>query len=79
MLPTWLWSVATHHSEAVDPDLMEWIKDRLDHILDLGPWTIVAGLSVLILLIPVSIIAFYLRQQRRESAADSDRRGPEEF
>ena len=65
MLPTWLWSVAIHHSEAVDTDLLKWIKDRLDHIFNLGPWTAVAVLALIILLIPSSIIIFYLIQQCR--------------
>ena len=69
MLPMWLWSVATHHGEAVDPDLLEWIKDRLDHIFNLGPWTAVAVLALIILLIPLSIIILYLIQQRRQATA----------
>ncbi len=67
MLPTWLWSIAAHHGEAVDPDLLEWIKDRLDHVFNLGPWTAVAVLALIILLIPSSIIIFYLIQQRRHA------------
>ena len=70
MLWPFIWSIATHHSEAVDPDLITWLKDRLDHLLGLGPWTVVAGLSVLIVLIPASIMGIYLMQQRRQSAAD---------
>ena len=66
MLLAFLWSIAGHHSEAVDPELLEWIKDRMDHILNLEPWTIVIGLAILILLIPVSIIGFYLFQQTRQ-------------
>ena len=69
MLPMWLWSIATHHSEAVDPELLEWIKDRLDHILNLGPWTAVAALALIILLIPFSIIIFYVIQQRRQATS----------
>ena len=65
MLPTWLWSIAAHHGEAADPDLLKWIKDRLDHIFNLGPWTAVAVLAVIIVLIPLSIIVIYLIQQRR--------------
>ena len=65
-----IWSIAAHHSEAVDPDLIDWLKERLDHLLGLGPWTVVAGLSILIFLIPASIIGMYLMQQRRQSAAD---------
>ena len=69
MLPI-IWSIAAHHSEAVDPDLITWLKERLDHLLGLSPWTVVAGLSILIVVIPASIIGVYLMQQRRQSAAD---------
>ena len=58
-------SVAGHHGEAADPDLLEWIKGFLDHAFDLGPWTVVAILGLLIVSIPVGISAFYLLQQRR--------------
>lgn len=60
-------SIAAHHSEPADPDLLEWIKDRLDHIFDLGPWTAVAALALIILLIPASIVIFYFIQQRRHA------------
>ena len=70
MLWSIFWSVAAHHSEAVDPDLIDWLKARLDHLLNLGPWTVVAILAVVILLIPTSIIAFYLWQQRRASSVE---------
>ncbi len=78
MLPTWLWSIATHHSEAVDPDLLEWIKDRLDHIFNLGPWTAVAALALIILLIPLSIVIFYLIQQRRHTTTQRSLREGED-
>ncbi len=60
-----LGSMARHHGEAVDPDLFDRIKDLLDSVLVVGPWTIVAGLGVLILLMPVSVVVFYLVQRRR--------------
>ena len=69
MLPKWLWSIAAHHGEAADPDLLEWIKDRLDHIFNLAPWTAVAVLALIIVLIPMSIIVIYLIQQRRHPTA----------
>ena len=69
MLPKWIWSVALHHGEAADPDLLEWIKDRLDHIFNLGPWTAVAVLALIIVLIPVSIVIVYLVQQRRSGSS----------
>ena len=60
-------SVSGHHGEAADPDLLEWIKGFLDHAFDLGPWTVVAVLGLLIVSIPLGISAFYLLQQRRGS------------
>ena len=65
-----LWSIAAHHGEPADPDLVQWIKARLDHLLDVGPWFVVAGLSLLIILIPLSGVAFYLLQQRRHPGAN---------
>ncbi len=60
-------SVARHHGEAADPVLLEWIKATLDQILNLGPWTLVALLGSLILLMPLGLVVFYLFQQRRSS------------
>ena len=68
-----LQSVARHNTGSGDPDLLEWIKDFLDHLFHLGPWTIVAVLALLILLMPVAIITMYLVQQRRQSRADTSR------
>jgi hypothetical protein len=64
-----LGSLAGHHGESVDPDLFERIKDLLDSLPGVGPWTIVAGLGLLILLMPLSVVVFYLLQQRRLSSA----------
>ncbi len=66
-----LWSIAAHHSEPADPDLLEWIKGFLDHLFHLGPWTIVAVLALLIIFMPVAIITVYLVQQRRHSGTNS--------
>ena len=65
MLMMILWSVAAHHSEAADPDLLEWIKSRLDHLLNLDAWVVVALLGLLWWLIPVSVVTLYLVQRRR--------------
>ena len=67
---TVLQSIAAHHSEPADPDLLEWIKGFLDHLFNLGPWTIVVVLALLIVLMPLAIIGVYLVQQRRQSAAE---------
>ncbi len=53
-----------HHGEA-DPALLAWIKDRLDQLIGLGPWTIVILIGFLILAMPVGLSVFYLVQQRR--------------
>ncbi len=66
---TILGSLARHHGESVDSDLFERIKDLLDSMLGVGPWTIVAGLGALILLIPLSVVVFYLTQRRRHPGA----------
>ncbi|MSQ05918.1 MAG: hypothetical protein EXR54_03040 [Dehalococcoidia bacterium] len=59
-----LWAVMAHMGEA-DLNLLRWIKDQLDHLLGLGPWTVVALLGLLVLLMPVSLVAYYLAQRRR--------------
>ncbi len=65
MLKLILWSIAAHHSEAADPDLLEWIKSRLDQLLHLDAWAVVALLGLILLLIPVSVVTLYLVQRRR--------------
>ena len=60
-----LWSIAAHHSGSADPDLLEWIKSRLDHLLHLDPWVVVALLGFIMLLIPISVVTLYLVQRRR--------------
>jgi hypothetical protein len=64
MLPIVLGWVAAHQGEA-DPDLLEWIKARLDQLLGMGPWTIITLLGLLVVTIPLSIVVFYLTQRRR--------------
>jgi hypothetical protein len=64
MLPIVLGWVAAHQGEA-DPDLLAWIKAQLDHLLGMGPWTIVTLLGLLVLAIPIFIVVLYLTQRRR--------------
>ena len=75
---TVLRSIATHHSEPADPDLLEWIKGFLDHLFNLGPWTIVVVLALLIVLMPLAIIGVYLVQQRRQSGTRTTKPEQEE-
>ena len=71
MFRTILWSVSTHFGGAVDADLLEWIKDWVDHAIGLGPWTMVILLALIIMAIPVFIMVFYLVQQRRSGSGGS--------
>ncbi len=65
MPPAILLSLALHHGDAADPDLLVWIKDLLDQILGLGPWTIVVFVSLFLVAFPVALILFYVLQNRR--------------
>jgi len=65
MPPAILLSLALHHGEAADPELLVWIKQRLDLLLGLGPWTIVALVAMLIVAFPVALVLFYVMQNRR--------------
>ena len=57
-------TVGAHHGEA-DPTLLAWIKDLLDQLIGLEPWTVVVMIGLLILSMPVGLAVFYLIQQRR--------------
>lgn len=61
--------VIAHQGDSADPELLHWIKDRLDQIIGAGPWLIVGVIIAIIVAIPVSIILFYLIQQRRQGPA----------
>lgn len=58
-------SVAGHHADAASPDLLIWIKDLIDHMFSVGPWTIVLTLAALILAMPLGLMLFYFGQRRR--------------
>jgi hypothetical protein len=65
MLPAFLWSVLTHHEGSADPRLLAWIKLRLDQLVDVGPWTVVGVLGLVLVALPLALVAFYLTQRRR--------------
>ena len=65
MPPAFLLSLALHHGDAADPELLIWIKQRLDLLLGLGPWTVVALVAMLIVAFPVALVLFYVVQNRR--------------
>ena len=71
-----LWSIPAHHADAADPDLLKWIKDRLDHLINLDAWVVVVVLAFILLSIPVSVVTLYLVQRRRYGI--DPRRSPED-
>jgi len=58
-------TIFAHHSEPGDPILLGWIKDQIDSILGLGPETIVIGLGLVVLAMPVAIMTVYLTQRAK--------------
>ena len=55
-----------HHSEAADPELIEWIRHQIDALFGLGPATIVIVLGLVIVAIPMAIVGFYFVQRARQ-------------
>ena len=55
--------VILHHSESVDPTLMQWIRERIDHIFGLGASTIVVALGILRVVFPIALV--WLARRRR--------------
>ena len=53
-----------HHSESIDPTLLDWIRHEIDSILGLGPVTIVAFLGAVIVAFPVGLLIAARRQSR---------------
>lgn len=60
--------ILAHQSDAANPELLHWIKERLDSIFGTGPWAVVAIMGIIIVSIPVFIIVVYLMQSKRRAA-----------
>ena len=60
-----LHSILLHQGDAADPELIHWLKDQMDEILGLDPWTMVAAMGGIVVAIPLGIVLFYYYQQRR--------------
>ena len=57
--------VLLHQGDAADPELIHWLKDRMDEIFGVGPWVMVGVMGAIVIAIPAAISLFYLYQQRR--------------
>ncbi len=60
--------ILAHQSDAANPELLHWIRERLDSIFGTGPWVVVAIMGIIIVSIPVFIIVVYLMQSKRRAA-----------
>ena len=52
-----------HHSESIDPELIDWIRHEIDAILGLEPVTIVIVLGAIIVAFPL-LLAVLVKRQR---------------
>ncbi len=68
-LPSFMRFVTAHQGDSADPELLHWIKDRLDQLGGPGPWLIVGVTIAVIVAMPALILLFYLVQQRRHGSA----------
>lgn len=57
--------ILLHHSEPADPTLLQWIRERIDAVLGLGPASIVLILGALIVAFPMVLGAIVVIQRRR--------------
>lgn len=66
-------AILVHHEEVADPAVLEKVKHQLDAILGLGGGASAALFGIILLLIPVSILAFYYFYWRKmPMATDED-------
>ena len=57
-------AVVLHHAEAVDPDLVGWLRHQIDAFLGVDALAIVIMLAVVILTLPLGIGYAALRYRR---------------
>ena len=63
--------ILAHSGDAADPELLHWIKERLDQLFGSSPWVLVIVMGAIIFTIPIFVIVVYLMQGGRR--ADIDR------
>lgn len=58
-------SILAHHSEAVDPTLVEWLRHKIDDVLGLDAITMVLLLGAVIVIFPVTLLTLVWFRRRR--------------
>ena len=61
-------SILLHMGDAADPELIHWLKERMDEIFGVGPWVMVGTMGAIVIAIPVAIGLFFYYQQRRDGS-----------
>ena len=61
--------ILAHQSGAADPELLHWIKERIDQLFGPGPWVVVAVMGLVVVSIPVFVVVVYILQAKRRAAA----------
>ena len=67
--PSNIFRVVLLHPGDADPELIHWLKDRMDAIIGLGPWAMVALTASIVIAIPAGIGVLYYCQQRRHGSS----------
>ena len=63
-----------HHSESIDPELMDWIRHEIDSILGLEPAAIVVVLGAVIVAFPLALLLLARRQRVAQRRNEQRRR-----
>ena len=53
-----------HHEAPGDPTLLQWIQERIDHVIGLEPAAAVGVIGLLLLAIPAGILVAYALHRR---------------
>ncbi len=61
--------ILAHQSGAADPELLHWIKERIDQLFGPASWAVVAVMGLAIVAIPVFVVVVYILQTKRRSTA----------
>jgi hypothetical protein len=59
--------VLAHHTEPVDPKLVDWLRHKIDDLLGVDSVVMVAALGAVIVLFPVVLLTLVWIQRRRGS------------
>jgi hypothetical protein len=73
-MPAFFNFILAHSGDAADPELVHWIKERLDQVFGPSPWVLVIVIGAIIFAIPILVIGVYLTQGGRRAAVDRPNR-----